>query len=80
MNIKNTTRIRDEVVASTCDSIRRAAATLDRYDKDGFQKSCINCRFFKEPVELCEKYAARPPARIIALSCPTYEDTNEIPF
>lgn len=43
-------------------------------------QSCISCVAFDEPTEVCRKFNARPPARVIALSCPDYFDTNQIPF
>lgn len=39
--------------------------------------TCINCTHFDETNELCTKYSARPPARVIALGCPEYEN---LPF
>lgn len=46
---------------------------------DGLNRSCISCENFDESKELCKKFNARPPARIIALSCDKYVDI-EIPF
>lgn len=44
-------------------------------------KNCINCDLFDEPNELCRKHQRRPPARIIAHSCPDWENlSDEIPF
>jgi len=43
-------------------------------------QSCLNCFFFNEKEELCNKYKMRPPARIIAFGCPDYSDVIEIPF
>jgi len=42
-------------------------------------KSCLNCEHFSEATEICKKYKQRPPARVIAYACPSYEDL-EIPF
>lgn len=54
---------------------------------DGITPSCISCEHFEEhgrsgayPPETCRKYNARPPARIIALGCPSYMDNDDIPF
>ena len=41
-------------------------------------KCCITCDYFKETEELCKRYDVRPPARVIALGCSSYEP--EIPF
>lgn len=44
-------------------------------------KSCITCDNFNEEIEVCKKFNARPPARIIAFSCEGYANINEkIPF
>jgi len=48
--------------------------------ENGAQRSCINCANFDEPTEQCRKYKQRPPARVIALGCPEYEDEDVIPF
>lgn len=42
-------------------------------------RTCLTCDHFKEHSgEVCGLYHSRPPARIIAFGCPSYE--NEIPF
>lgn len=43
-------------------------------------KSCLNCEHFDEKNELCKKYKQRPPARVIAYACSSWEDYDEIPF
>lgn len=48
---------------------------------DAKTRTCINCKHFNEQMEVCTKFNARPPARIIALSCEHYEDAvNDTPF
>ena len=42
--------------------------------------NCINCRHFKEEIELCNLANSRPPASVIAYGCPSHEDIEEIPF
>lgn len=48
----------------------------------GITRSCINCDHFKEEKgEICTAfpgYETRPPARVIALGCPSWVET--IPF
>ncbi|WLJ71057.1 hypothetical protein [Sphingomonas phage Kimi] len=46
----------------------------------GIMRSCIACDHFLEQTEQCTKYGARPPARVIAFGCPSFEDDNDIPF
>jgi hypothetical protein len=49
-------------------------------NEHGAMRSCLNCLHFAEETELCGKFASRPPARVIAYSCPAYEDKDDIPF
>lgn len=57
------------------------AALEDADIEDGMlQPSCITCEHFNEAAELCTKYNARPPARVIVFACDAYEDNNPIPF
>lgn len=44
----------------------------------GLIHSCLTCDNFDEKAELCELYKQRPPARVIAFGCPSWQ--NEIPF
>lgn len=57
-----------------------ALATRIKDEKDGLTPSCISCENFDEPSEICKVYKARPPARVIALSCKSYDDKDSIPF
>ena len=41
-------------------------------------RNCLTCANFVEPMELCEKYATRPPARVIAYGCDDHSDN--IPY
>lgn len=43
-------------------------------------KNCIACEHFDEASEVCKKYGQRPPARIIAMGCPDFENNDDIPF
>jgi hypothetical protein len=36
-------------------------------------KSCITCGHFVEKTEICSLYNARPPAKVIAFACPSYD-------
>lgn len=49
-------------------------------DNLGMTSSCISCIYFNEPNELCDKFKARPPARVIAFGCAEYSDKEEVPF
>lgn len=45
---------------------------------DQCTKTCINCEHFSEDHEICNRWNARPPARVIAFGCEAY--TDKIPF
>lgn len=49
-----------------------------RNELDRATKTCLNCERFTEAAELCGKWNARPPARVIATGCEDHVD--EIPF
>lgn len=36
--------------------------------------SCMTCSHFNEQTEICEYYMRRPPARIIAFGCESWDD------
>lgn len=43
--------------------------------------NCISCDHFDEPNEICAKYKARPPARVIAHGCVSWDNLDEdVPF
>lgn len=41
-------------------------------------RSCLNCDRFDEPNEMCKLYNQRPPAKVIAFGCDSYEE--KVPF
>ena len=41
--------------------------------------TCVHCRHFDEPSELCMMWNAKPPARTIAFGCEAF-DPDAIPF
>ena len=43
-------------------------------------QSCMSCKNFTEATELCKLANARPPAKVIAFGCSSYEDKMEVPF
>lgn len=76
-------KIRSEAKIRLASTIERIMNDTDKFKSvaliDGLAPSCISCENFDESKELCKKFNARPPARIIALSCDSYID-NDIPF
>jgi hypothetical protein len=42
--------------------------------------SCISCVHFIEQQETCRLYNGRPPARVIAYGCESYNDVLEVPY
>lgn len=53
---------------------------LREYLATGLTQTCLNCTKFDEPSEVCKKFSARPPARVIAYGCDDYDNPNDIPF
>jgi len=43
-------------------------------------KSCLTCGYFHEPEEMCKKFKMKPPARVIAFSCESYDGSCDVPF
>lgn len=43
-------------------------------------RSCINCFLFDKDKEVCTKWKARPPAKVIAKGCPDWKYDEDIPF
>lgn len=58
----------------------RTGLKIEAPDHLGMTTSCINCVSFNEPIEICNKWNIRPPARVIAFGCPDYFDAEEVPF
>lgn len=56
-------------------------SVLLEIEKEFVYRSCINCINFREHQgEICGLAMQRPPARVIVLSCPMWEDKDTIPF
>lgn len=50
-------------------------------DRSEFFKTCITCEHWEHKQELCKKFNARPPAKIIADGCKEYEcSLDDVPF
>lgn len=41
--------------------------------KNGFSKTCLTCQQFNEGTEICAKWNARPPAKVIVAGCESHE-------
>jgi hypothetical protein len=72
MNVKNETpvmRVKREL----------QSLVIDVLQESGCMNTCINCKHFDEPKELCTiaKPPARPPARTIVFGCGSYEEAPE---
>lgn len=70
-------KMRDGTMYDTAQAVQKA---LGYVNGNSPTKSCLNCIHFIEHTETCKKYNARPPARVIAFSCPEYSDNDDIPF
>jgi len=40
-------------------------------------KTCITCSEFTEETEICKKFKARPPARVIAFGCSSFFESED---
>lgn len=61
--------------------VQAAYETLEKNSDKYFPfQSCINCKNFSEPDELCLLYEQRPPVRVLVFGCPSYDDIGDIPF
>lgn len=55
--------------------------TLHELPPEQLTRSCLSCDHFNEAQELCAKFNARPPARVIAFACTEYSNIDDdIPF
>lgn len=50
----------------------------DLIEEARLHRSCLTCVHFEEATEKCHRYEQRPPARVIAMGCPEWE--QEPPF
>ena len=49
---------------------------MDVVERAMLYRSCLTCNHFDESTEVCALAGSRPPARTIAIGCPSY---NQIP-
>ena len=77
MNIKP--KLRKEAELDLESALRGSLGHILKTDIFPFQ-NCLSCVNFNETKELCKKWNAKPPARVIAFGCDQYEDVDEIPF
>lgn len=52
----------------------------ERFEREELMRTCLTCHHWQEQAEVCKKYNARPPAKVIANGCADYNDSYEIPF
>jgi len=43
------------------------------------RRTCVNCQRFDERLEICKLASKRPPARVIAFGCDSF-DPDDVPF
>ena len=70
MSINKTSFIVEELAKHLAEAVRADLATC-------FQ-TCITCDNFTEKTEICKLANARPPARVIASGCSSYDE--KVPF
>lgn len=74
----NFNRLRDIVTFPSAVNELLMRVLMDNADRGDYFKTCITCTNWRHETELCGLYKQRPPARIIASGCESYND--EIPF
>lgn len=72
-------KLRNDVEIDLGYMIRHAIITGLQQQRHPY-KNCINCNRFDQQKEICKKFNARPPARVIAYGCPEHDDMYEVPF
>lgn len=65
--------------ANIATAIEAMAKALGKAVNDG-RRTCVHCGYFDQPSEVCTFYvpASRPPAKVIAFGCPSFEE--QVPF
>lgn len=54
------------------------AVVVEEWIDMGQYPTCTNCEFYAHDSEVCTKYQAKPPAKVIVKGCSTWE--YNIPF
>ena len=54
-----------------------AALIFEKLESEGFLDNCLNCMYWNNEKDLCNKFKERPPARVIVNGC---EFHDVIPF
>lgn len=72
--------IQHSIQKAVNESIRQGMAAIEVKHIPVMRRSCIACMHFNEQHETCNKFNARPPARVIAFACPEYIEDSDIPF
>ena len=70
MNISRNSIVTKEIAAEL-------AKQVEKY-LDSCLQTCITCDNFTEKTEICKLANARPPARVIASGCSSYDE--KVPF
>lgn len=71
----------ERVLADTCrhDAMNKLALIFTSFLMDnGFFRSCSNCEHWVNGKEICGKYDARPPVKVIVAGCEDHSDF--VPF
>lgn len=77
MSTKRALRSTPERDKSIAIALQQCAADIARGITDAME-TCLSCEHFHEPTEICALAQARPPARVIAHGCPSYN--AKVPF
>lgn len=78
MKVKPTLRegARLEITSAAANTAVRVLEDIVNYPF----RTCLRCDNFDEKSENCKLYNARPPAKIIAFGCDSFDDNEWVPF
>lgn len=60
-------------------SVPYMLALSEKLHKDRIIAGCVTCEHFDHNYEMCRLAGMRPPAKVIAYGCPSWQD-EELPF
>lgn len=69
-----------QTLCNLINQLRHMHSKMHGKEAEKMLTCCVNCLHFNIDSELCKIAKARPPAKIIAFGCDSFEDIDKIPF
>lgn len=82
INVSGTPAVRDKMyVPFTVQQFMMELLQVNA-ERTEYFKTCLTCSHFNQETEICDLANSRPPAKVIANACPSYNDMDDpdIPF